>query len=255
MSKQSKGKPFEKCFVDADSIIYRIALTTTTIAQGKKYYEKAIEDIQWDTCSDEIFVAVKGVGNFRYDVAEDYKGQRLTDKAKAAIDPKVGKRRTALTKFAWKLGHFKSDNCEADDVVSIWAQEAKDAGVHYVIAHIDKDINMVEGWHYNFDQRKKLLYYVSEHEGWYNMCSQMLQGDKATDNIQGVKGIGKVKAAKLLQDVPTDDLYKVVTKAWQKAHPDDWKELMEVCWNLIYMRRDWNGFRRMKLEEVFGNDS
>ena len=26
--KNSKGKPFDKCFIDADSIIYRIALKT-----------------------------------------------------------------------------------------------------------------------------------------------------------------------------------------------------------------------------------
>ena len=66
MSKQQKGKPFDVCFIDADSIIYRIAVTSSSVAQGKKYYEKAIEDIQWDTCSDEVKVAVKGKGNFRY---------------------------------------------------------------------------------------------------------------------------------------------------------------------------------------------
>ena len=51
MSKQNKGMPFQKCFVDADSIIYRIAVTSSSVAQGKKYYDKAVEDIQWDTYS------------------------------------------------------------------------------------------------------------------------------------------------------------------------------------------------------------
>ena len=250
MSKQKKGMPFQKCFVDADSIIYRIAVTSSSVAQGKKYYDKAIEDIQWDTCSDEMFVAVKGVGNFRFDVAADYKGQRVSDAAKAKADPAVGKRRNALTEYAWKLGHHKSDYCEADDVVSIWAQEAMEAGEHYVIAHIDKDIDMVEGWHYNFTKKK--LYYIDEHEGHYKMCIQMLTGD-ATDHIKGIKGIGPKKAEKLLTDVPTGDMLTKVREAWKEHHPEDWHDRLEVCWNLLYMRRTWDGFKRLTIEEIFND--
>ena len=247
MNKQSKGMPFEKCFIDADSIIYRIAVTSDSVAQAKKYYDKAIEDIIWDTAADEGFVAVKGVGNFRNDVADDYKGQRKN----AVIDPLVTEIRHAVTEYAYELGHHKSDYCEADDVVSIWAQEAMDEGVHYVIAHIDKDIDMVEGWHYNFTKKK--LYYIDEHEGWYKMCIQMLTGD-ATDHIQGLKGVGPKKAEKLLLDVPTDKMYKIVCDTWKEHHPDDWHDKLEVCWNLLYMRRDWDGFRRMSLNEVFKDD-
>tara|TARA_R110000796_G_scaffold29934_1_gene80341 strand:- start:5585 stop:6328 length:744 start_codon:yes stop_codon:yes gene_type:complete len=247
MSKQDKGMPFQKCFIDADSIIYRIAVTSDSVAQAKKYYDKAIEDIVWDTASDEGLVAVKGVGNFRYQVADDYKGQRGNTK----VDPDITKIRKAVTKYAWSLGHHKSDNCEADDIVSIWAQEAMEAGVHYVIAHIDKDIDMVEGWHYNFTKKK--LYYIDEHEGYYKMCIQMLTGD-ATDHIQGLKGIGPKKAEKLLADVPTGKLLDVVREAWKDKHPEDWHDRLEVCWNLLYMRRTWDGFRRMKLEEVFGDE-
>jgi 5'-3' exonuclease len=243
MNKQKKGMPFQKCFIDADSIIYRIAVTSDSVAQAKKYYDKAIEDIVWDTASDEGVVAVKGVGNFRFQVAEDYKGQRGTSK----VDPNVLKIRKAVTEYAWSLGHFKSDNCEADDVVSIWAQEAMEASVHYVIAHIDKDIDMVEGWHYNFTKKK--LYYIDEHEGFYKMCIQMLTGD-ATDHIQGLKGIGPKKAEKLLADVPTGKLLEVVREAWKDKHPEDWHDRLEVCWNLLYMRRTWDGFRRLTIEET-----
>jgi 5'-3' exonuclease len=243
MNKQKKGMPFQKCFIDADSIIYRIAVTSDSVAQAKKYYDKAIEDIVWDTASDEGVVAVKGVGNFRFQVAEDYKGQRGTSK----VDPNVLKIRKAVTEYAWSLGHHKSDNCEADDVVSIWAQEAMEASVHYVIAHIDKDIDMVEGWHYNFTKKK--LYYIDEHEGFYKMCIQMLTGD-ATDHIQGLKGIGPKKAEKLLADVPTGKLLEVVREAWKDKHPEDWHDRLEVCWNLLYMRRTWDGFRRLTIEET-----
>ena len=68
--KNSKGKPFDKCFIDADSIIYRIALKTDIdLRKAMEYYDRAIEEIQWETCSDKVFVALKGTGNFRYDIA------------------------------------------------------------------------------------------------------------------------------------------------------------------------------------------
>jgi len=245
------SKPFDKCFVDADSLIFRIALKDIPLATAQKYYNKAIEDIEWTTGCDEAQVALKGKGNFRYDVAEDYKGQRKLADPKEDPKPKVTKRRKALNEYAYSLGHFKSDNCEADDVVSIWAQEALDAGVNFVIAHIDKDIDMVEGWHYNFT--KETFYYISEDEGHYKMCVQMLTGD-STDNIRGLKGVGPKTAAKVL-DVPKDEMLSVVKAQWEEKHPEDWENRLEVCWNLLYMRRDWNGFRRMKLEEVFGDDS
>ena len=239
------SRPFDVCFIDADSLIYRLALKTEiSLKLAKTYYDKEIESIQWDTCAEEVKVALKGKGNFRYDVSEDYKGHR---KSEEDPNPALTKRRRQINDYAYDQGHHASDDCEADDVVCIWAQEAKDAGLHYVIAHIDKDINMMEGWHWN--PTKQLLYEVTEDEAWHFMCTQMLTGD-STDNIQGLKGIGPKKAEKLLTDVPKCDMIDAVRAAWQKAHPDDWEDLMEVCWNLIYMRRSWDGFKRLTVEDT-----
>jgi len=242
--KNSKGKPFDKCFIDADSIIYRIALKTDiSLKKAMEYYDRAIEEIQWETCSGRVYVALKGEGNFRYDIEPDYKGQRKVSN----VDEAVVERRKDLNEYAYSLGHFKSDNCEADDVVSIWAQQSLDAKEHYVIAHIDKDIDMVEGWHYNFT--KETLYYICKDQGYRKMCLQMLTGD-STDNIQGLVGIGPKKAEKLLDDVPQPDMLDKVREAWEEAHPEDWQERLEVCWNLLYMRRNWDGFRRLTLEDT-----
>jgi len=242
--KNSKGKPFDKCFIDADSIVYRIALKTDiSLKKAMEYYDRAIEEIQWETCSGRVYVALKGEGNFRYDIEPDYKGQRKVSN----VDEAVVERRKDLNEYAYSLGHFKSDNCEADDVVSIWAQQSLDAKEHYVIAHIDKDIDMVEGWHYNFT--KETLYYICKDQGYRKMCLQMLTGD-STDNIQGLVGIGPKKAEKLLADVPQPDMLDKVREAWEEAHPEDWQERLEVCWNLLYMRRNWDGFRRLTLEDT-----
>jgi len=243
-----KGKPFDKCFVDADSLIYRIALKTDIgLSKAMDYYDKAIEDIEWATIAGETKVALKGDGNFRYGIADDYKARRKVDPEAGDPNPVLTERRKELNEYAYSLGHFQSDNCEADDVVSIWAQEAMDANENYVIAHIDKDIDMVEGWHYNFT--KDSLYYVDEAQGWYNMCKQMLTGD-STDNIQGLVGIGPKKAEKLLEDVPRDSMLAKVQEVWQEAHPEDWHDRLEVCWNLLYMRRTWDGFRRLTIEDT-----
>jgi len=248
MNTKPKGRPFDKCFIDADSIIYRIALKDITLDLAKKYYDEEIENIGWDTCSSDIAVAVKGENNFRYNIEENYKGKRKRKEEKNEdTDPKLTERRKDLNEYAYSLGHFKSDNCEADDVVSIWAQEALDAKEHFVIAHIDKDIDMVEGWHYNFN--KETLYYVCKDQGYYNMCIQMLTGD-STDNIQGLVGVGKITAKKILADVRKPDMLAKVQEEWKKAHPDDWKERLETCWNLLYMRRDWKSFHRLNLEDT-----
>ncbi len=245
MNTKPKGKPFDKCFIDADSIIYRIALKDITLDQAKKYYKEEIENIEWETCSSEIAVAIKGSGNFRYEIAEDYKNNRK-QQGEEDPDPKLTERRKAINEYAYSLGHHKSDGCEADDIVSIWAQEALDAEEHYVIAHIDKDIDMVEGWHYNFN--KETLYHTSKEQGHYKMCLQMLTGD-STDKIQGLVGVGIKTAEKILAKVPAVEMLGKVQEAWEKAHPDDWQEKLEVCWNLLYMRRNWNSFHRLTIED------
>ena len=240
-----KGKPFDKCFIDADSLIYRIAMKGISLETAKKYYDEEIEKIGWDTCSSEVFVAVKGSGNFRYEIAEDYKNNRKQQGEKDP-DPRLTKRRKAINEYAYSLGHHKSDGCEADDIVSIWAQEALDAEEHFVIAHIDKDIDMVEGWHYNYN--KKTLYHTSKEQGHYRMCLQMLTGD-STDKIQGIVGVGIKTAEKLLDEVPAVEMIGKEQEAWEKAHPDDWNERLEVCWNLLYMRRNWDSFHRLTIKD------
>ena len=239
---------FDKCFVDVDSVIFKIAITADSLTQAKSYFDKALDGIMRDTGSIKGYVAVKGKGNFRYQVADDYKANRGKSKP---LDPKVIEIREKLTEYAWETDCFKSDNCEADDVVSIWAQEAFDAGESYIIAHIDKDIDMVPGWHFNFN--KKTTYFIDGDTGHYKMCIQMLTGD-STDNIMGLKGIGPKKAEKILEGVSANNMLQVVANTWRDHHPREWEDKMEICWNLLYMRRNWDGFRRLTLAEVFGDE-
>lgn len=237
---------FDKCFVDADSIIYRIAATSDSKAKAKSYFDTSLHAIMKDTYSIQGFVAVKGKGNFRFDIDDDYKGNRTGTKQE--MDPKMKELIDVLYEYAWESGCFPSDNCEADDVVSIWATEAYMNDESFVIAHIDKDIDMIPGYHYNFN--KKEIYFVTEEEAYLHFCKQMLTGDSA-DNIKGLKGVGPKTAEKLLADCETpEEMTQVVIDTWRSKHPREWKPMLTKCANLLYMRRTWDDNKELELEDM-----
>jgi 5'-3' exonuclease len=100
---------------------------------------------------------------------------------------------------------------EADDAIGI---AVYDAPVDTTcVMSIDKDLNMLRGWHYNFV--KEDLYYVTEEEAIKNFYIQILTGDRV-DNIQGLKGVGPVKAGKILKDLVTEqELFDAVLEAYE----------------------------------------
>lgn len=61
---------------------------------------------------------------------------------------------------------------------------------------------MCEGKHYNFV--KKEFTNVTKEEGTRFFYQQMITGD-TSDNILGIRGLGKVKASKLLKDTARKD--------------------------------------------------
>jgi len=95
------------------------------------------------------------------------------------------------------------DHLEADDLLGL--NQTRNT----CIVSIDKDLDMIPGWHYN--HVKEVLYYVTEWDAIYNFYYQLLIGDPS-DNIKGAKGIGKAKAARILEDCETEaELYEAVS--------------------------------------------
>jgi 5'-3' exonuclease len=204
----------------------------------------ALKSVMRDTQSIQGYVAVKGKGNFRFDIADDYKATRGNSK----MEPDVKQRLDNLYQYAWDTECVQSDNCEADDVVSIWATEAEKAGNSFVIAHIDKDIDMIPGWHFNFNKNE--LYFIDEDTAHYKLCRQLLTGD-SSDNIKGITGIGPKKSEKLLEGVAPDQMLRVVENEWRTAYGRDWEEKLNICFNLIYMRRNWDDFRKLNIKDLY----
>jgi hypothetical protein len=95
---------------------------------------------------------------------------------------------------------------------------------------LDKDIDQVAGWHYNFV--KKTGYYVTEAEGLFKLYHQILTGDTA-DNIIGIKGVGPVKANKILED--SADEYDMYCRCVE-AYDGNEDRVIENA-RLLYLRR------------------
>lgn len=146
--------------------------------------------------------------NFRKDIDINYKTNRKKNN------------------YVWLLrehyrnnGAFCSETLEADDLISDRCQELKKG--EYIIISIDKDLKQLGGFYWSYykikskdingnyilnefgveekEYKQKEVEYISEKDAEKLFYSQMLIGDPG-DNIKGLKGVGKVRAEKLLKE-------------------------------------------------------
>ena len=84
---------------------------------------------------------------------------------------------------------------------------------NFVIASVDKDLDQIAGWHYNFV--KKVGYNITPEEGMYRFYKQILTGDSA-DNIIGIRGVGPVTADKLLSEATDEmEMYSICLEQYE----------------------------------------
>jgi 5'-3' exonuclease len=181
-----------------------------------------VDNIYPDCFVDSWSMHLTGKNNFRYQIATTvpYKGNRV-DKPK----PKhLAFLRDYLVK---EWGASISEGEEADDTIAI---EATKLGDNCVIVSLDKDLDQISGWHYNFV--KHLSYYIKPEEGLVKLYTQMLTGD-AADNIKGLFRVGPVKAAKIIGDTTNElELYNKVLEAYE----GDAERVLENA-QLLFLRR------------------
>lgn len=139
--------------------------------------------------------------NFRYDISPEYKANR-----KGRVPAGLSNLKHELV--AMFEGSIIHTEWEADDYV-VWAyKHYKD---RYILCAVDKDVyNSVEGTHFNyyekfyeFEPEKNILMdfiTVDTYTAVSWVWMQTLMGD-TTDNVKGLKGIGKAKAPKLVEDL------------------------------------------------------
>jgi len=156
--------------------------------------ESALRELKrkYKTNDLEVQFFLTGKGNFREEVATiaKYKGNR--DGV-----PKPVHYQAIRDYFVDHWGAYIIEGIEADDEVSIraWEEYRKPGDVHYIIATIDKDLDQIPGWHY--DYKKHVFYRVDELDGEMFFYAQCIAGD-ATDNIKGCYRVGITKANALV---------------------------------------------------------
>lgn len=163
-----------------------------------------------DPQSVELYLTPPSTETFRHKLYVMYKANRKAPKPKHFM---------ALYEYASTVFNaIDKPGLEADDLVSIRAHQLDDEGIDYIIAHIDKDLDMIPGRHYNF--RTSSEYFIPPIEAELNFYMQLLTGDTA-DNIPGITGVGPKKAEKILADADTDgEMWMAVVKAYSELAPD-----------------------------------
>lgn len=176
----------------------------------------------------EYRLYLSGSGNFREQVAtiQPYKGNR---------DPN-NKPRDYLDMRRYMEEHFGAivvDGMEADDAIGIEQFKNKDKST--CIVSIDKDLDMIPGWHYNFVKRRG--YYVTFEEAGLSFWRQCLTGDR-TDNVPGIFGFGTKTAGRYIPaDMPLSDAESTVRRIYQTKFGDDGTTRLQEVMKLLWIRR------------------
>lgn len=216
--------------IDGDIVVYRIAFGAET--ESARIASHRLSEFMVDLMLYDLPEATDYVGyltdtepsNFRYGVAvtHPYKGNRSPTKPVHYQHL----REELVSSYGFDVVRGE----EADDAIATKSTECGDSAI---IVSIDKDLDQVPGWHYNFVKHKK--YYVTELEATKNFYTQLLTGDRV-DNIVGLNGIGPKGAEKILESCSSAvECYNAVVEAY-KDKGESLDRLVENA-NLLWLRR------------------
>jgi len=213
-----------KALIDGDILVYRIGFAAEGETKGVAISRMAefVEELVMIQDVGDYQGYLTGSNNYRKEIAKEapYKGNRT-----AAKPEHYDLLREYLT-LSW--GFEMVDGQEADDAIGIEAYKSEEDS--YLIMTIDKDLDMIRGWHYNFI--KGIRYHVDECDTLRWFYTQVLTGDRV-DNIPGLKGIGPKKAEKILGEATEEgELFQAVLKAYD----NDLARLTEMG-QLLWIRR------------------
>mgnify|MGYP003633209396 CR=1 FL=1 len=213
--------------IDADSLLYNVA------------YVNKDKDLNLDYWYADFLAQVQSIGNrieadgfavmnivyyftacnnnFRNELLPSYKANRETTLTSTNARRLMYYCMGCLENSGVTVWY--NDKLEADDGISL---DAIIGSNDRIIVNKDKDLNQIEGSHFDYYKVKtgdvdEFGYDVKDYRGWsyttkqegYDLfLKQMLVGD-VSDNIKGVKGVGKVGANKIVTGSNFEKLLKV----------------------------------------------
>lgn len=206
--------------IDGDIVAYRAACAlqetigwgdgvTSATADPDRAATAAISLVKaWALLAKVRYVrlAFTGKGNFRKTVLPTYKANRAGNVKPIAYRHVV----EALS------DQFRSDiinGLEADDILGILATTPRYAQSS-VIMSVDKDMATIPAWHMNPLKDSEPMQ-ITEEDAGRRWMTQTLVGD-AIDGYSGCPGIGRVKAAHIL-NCPPGAYWGAVTTAFRNA--------------------------------------
>ena len=229
--------------IDGDVLVYMSVWGANTKEEAKLQFDSLFTELNENLFTEDYVMALGGPDNFRLDLYSEYKANRSKSKS---------------TRPDWFLdlkfdivkdyeGCIFTDNCEADDMVRVWAEECRAANKDFIIASVDKDLDCIEGKHYN--PRTRSVYTIDKEYAERHYWKQILMGD-STDNIPGVPKIGPKTADKLFID--TKDYRSVVAQAYNNYYGDQGYSYLIANGRLIHIWRSINDHFKFR-KEVYDN--
>lgn len=216
--------------IDSDTPIFAAAISAedseSWVATSR--LDRTIENILLSVGCTEYKLFVSGEGNFRKQIDPSYKANRT--------QPMPKWREVCKEHLIKKWGAIEAHGCEADDYCGI--HQTRDT----IICGIDKDLLQIPGNHFQWEiirggiiVRPSSFIHISEVDGIRNFYKQLLTGD-TSDNIIGIKGIGPVKASKLIDHLESEEDMVAVVLPLYATEPG--KKRFYKNANLLWIMRE-----------------
>ena len=207
---------------DADELEVKEQHWVDSEESALKLLDVLLYQIQEALPHDDFTMYLGGTNNFRYELYPEYKANRA--KANRPVHLK------ALEQYAIDRGGLVPEGMEADDAVCIHAWECLNGGRDFIVAAIDKDLDQIPGTRFNYGTMSR-PYEITPYQADLSFYSQLLMGD-TSDNIPGLRGIGKARAPIMLAECNDErEMYEVCKEKWGN---DD---MMYLSAKLLYLLR------------------
>lgn len=201
---------------------------------------KRVVDQNW---IEDYTIYLGGATNFRKDLYPQYKANR--------------KKSPAMRKFLFDYVCWKykekvkvSINEEAEDFCLAQAMNDPIGCIGFV----DKDLTTQSGLFFNYQKMDKGVFFINKTQAFYNLCCQLLHGDRTCDNIQGItkvthelkkkyklktSSIGEKTAERLLDDVKNCklEMKKRIVDIYQLTYGSRWREELQFTGSLVFISK------------------